>query len=202
MLQPYRTRSLRRIKVRLPGGRVAIHYKKRNPKQAKCAETKKPLPGIPRYSSRKLGRLPKSQRKPNRPYGGVFSSEIMRKKISESFPMINKPLDIGQVVVKLAGRDAGKIGVIVDMIDNHTVLIDGQVRRRNCNIAHIGTLDQKMNIKQKASSETVKKELELLNIKVEEKREKPTRQEKTQKKEKKDKEAKVPKQKKVKTKNE
>ncbi|MAG08197.1 50S ribosomal protein L14e, partial [Candidatus Woesearchaeota archaeon] len=44
---------------------------------------------------------------------------------------------IGRLVVKTAGRDAGKKALIVDSLDKSHVLIDGETRRRKCNIAHL-----------------------------------------------------------------
>ncbi len=59
-------------------------------------------------------------------------------------------LDIGTVCMKLAGRDAGMKAVIVEKIDGTLVLIDGQVRRRKCNIMHLEPLDQTLDIKKGA----------------------------------------------------
>ena len=143
--------------------------------------TKKILPGVPSLLPYELNKLPKSKRRPNRPYGGVLSSEAMREKIISSFDVVNSPLEIGQLVIKTAGRDAGKIGVIVD-IEKNTVILDGQTRRKKCNIAHIVTLDKKIKIKPNASHDVIKKELKLLNIEIKEKQEKK-KQEKTDVKE-------------------
>ncbi|MFX1393396.1 MAG: 50S ribosomal protein L14e [Promethearchaeota archaeon] len=46
--------------------------------------------------------------------------------------------DIGRIVVKTRGREAGKYAVIVDIIDKNYLLIDGlKVRRRRVNYNHI-----------------------------------------------------------------
>ena len=46
--------------------------------------------------------------------------------------------DIGRIVVKTRGREAGKYAVIVDVIDKNYLLIDGlKVRRRRVNYNHI-----------------------------------------------------------------
>ena len=192
MLQPHRTRSFRRKKVKLPGGRITIQYIKRKPKQAHCAVTKKPLQGVPRLIPAQLRRLSKSQRTVSRPYGGVLSHTALKEKIIASFPIVNHPMEVGRLIVKTAGRDAGQMGVIVEKIDDHTVLIDGQVRRRKCNIAHLETLDQKIDIKPKTSTAEIQKELQLLKIatketKPKEKKERPKKQiEKAKKTEKKE----------------
>ena len=64
-------------------------------------------------------------------------------------------IEVGRVVIKLAGRDAGKKGVIVDILDNNFVLIDGETRRRKCNILHLEPLEQVVKIKKNASHEEV-----------------------------------------------
>ena len=46
-------------------------------------------------------------------------------------------IEIGRLCVKIAGRDAGKKCVVVDVVNDNTVLIDGETRRRNCNIKHL-----------------------------------------------------------------
>ena len=75
-------------------------------------------------------------------------------------------VEIGQLCVKLAGRDAGRECLIVKKLDNSFVLIDGNTRRRKCNIAHLELLSQKADIKENASHEEVAKALEKLGIKT------------------------------------
>ena len=73
--------------------------------------------------------------------------------------------EVGKVVMKIAGRDAGMTGVIVEVIDEHFVLIDGEVRRRKCNIKHIEPLAQVVKIKKGASHDEVLKALGLEKVK-------------------------------------
>lgn len=75
-------------------------------------------------------------------------------------------LEIGRLCIKTAGREAGSKIVIVDILDKNFVLIDGQVKRKRCNISHLEPLPQIIKIKKNASSDEVKKELEKLNIKI------------------------------------
>jgi len=63
--------------------------------------------------------------------------------------------EIGRVCVKIAGRDAGLKCVVVDTIDKSFVLIDGQTRRRKCNMIHLEPLPQKLSIVKGASHEHV-----------------------------------------------
>ena len=67
-----------------------------------------------------------------------------------------KMIEIGRLILKIAGRDANKKGLIVDVIDDNYVLIDGQVRRRKCNIKHIEPLDKVLKLSKNASHEDVK----------------------------------------------
>src|SRR3989344_38536 len=69
---------------------------------------------------------------------------------------------IGRVCMKLAGRDAGKICVIVSLDKNGRVLIDGETRRRLCNIIHLEPLDSVVKIKSGASNADVVKALHAL----------------------------------------
>lgn len=66
-------------------------------------------------------------------------------------------IEIGRVCVKIAGREAGKMCVIVDIIDENFVLIDGDVKRRKCNIKHLELTPRKIEIKKGAGTEEVKK---------------------------------------------
>ena len=86
-------------------------------------------------------------------------------------------MEIGRVCVKLAGRDAGNVAVVVDNIDSKFVLIDGNVRRRKCNVMHLEPLDEVIKIKKNAShaevaSEFKKLKLETWNTKPKKKSEK------------------------------
>ena len=74
-------------------------------------------------------------------------------------------LEIGRVCVKLAGRDAGKTAVIVDILKEPFVLIDGEVRRRKCNIKHLEPLEKTIEIKKNASHTEVLKALGLKEAK-------------------------------------
>lgn len=74
--------------------------------------------------------------------------------------------EVGRLCLKIAGRDAGKKCVIVDILPNNYVLIDGAVRRRKCNLSHLEPLSQIIKIKKKASESDVAKEFKKLKIKT------------------------------------
>jgi len=75
-------------------------------------------------------------------------------------------IEIGRVCVKTAGRDAGKYCVIVEILDNNFVLIDGQTRRRKCNILHIEPTKHTLPVKKGASHEDVKKQFSGMEIEI------------------------------------
>ena len=75
-------------------------------------------------------------------------------------------LDVGRVCLKIAGRSAGKYCVIVEVVDKTFVLIDGQIKRKRCNIMHLEPTKDVVEIKKGASHADVVKELEKLKISV------------------------------------
>jgi len=81
-------------------------------------------------------------------------------------------IEIGRICVKLAGRDAGNHCAIVEILDKNHVIIDGNVRRRKCNIKHLALLDKTVKIKAKAPTEDVKEALKKEGIPVAEKKKK------------------------------
>ncbi len=73
--------------------------------------------------------------------------------------------DIGRVCIKIAGREAGRKCVIVDIVDDNFVLITGPkavtgVKRRRVNVKHLEPIDRKIGITKGASDEEVVAALE------------------------------------------
>ncbi len=75
-------------------------------------------------------------------------------------------IDVGRICVKTAGRDAGMKCVVVEVIDDNFVLIDGETRRRKCNIMHLEPLDKTVELKKGASHAEVTKAFERLGYVV------------------------------------
>jgi len=82
-------------------------------------------------------------------------------------------LSVGRVCIKLAGRDAGQKCVVVEVIDDKTVLIDGMTRRRKCNKIHLEPLTQTLEIKNNASHSDVANAFKELGLEVKTKKSKP-----------------------------
>jgi large subunit ribosomal protein L14e len=69
-------------------------------------------------------------------------------------------IEIGRICLKVAGREAGKKCVIIDLSDKGFALITGPpkitgVRRRRANVNHIEPLQDTIDIKRGASDEEV-----------------------------------------------
>ena len=95
--------------------------------------------------------------------------------------------EIGRLAIKIAGRDAGRMAVVIDSIDENHVLIDGQVRRKKCNIRHLEPLPEVIKIRKEASPEEVAAEFKKIGIEVaasspKPKTERPTKQRKVKEK--------------------
>ena len=68
MVRPaYRSRSLRRVKVRTPGGELKTHYEKRFSSPHRCAICGKPLNGL---NVKRVKTDHEPLRSVSRPYGG------------------------------------------------------------------------------------------------------------------------------------
>jgi len=95
-------------------------------------------------------------------------------------------IEVGRLCIKLAGRDANRNCVVVEIIDNKNVIIDGDVRRKKCNITHLIPLDKTVELKT-GSNEEVAKAFEEMGLKVwkttpKKAGEKPTKQRKAKEK--------------------
>ena len=201
-IQPYRTRKLRRVKVKIPAG-VKTHYRKRKPKKAHCSKCQKPLGGVPRDLPYKIRQLPKTKRRPERMYAGVLCPSCLKKHLENLHLKKSYELEVGRLCMKTSGREAGKYCVIVDKKDNKFVIIDGQVKRRRCSINHLISLEPKITIKKNAPTSEVIKKLKTIKIEVVSKKSKKQKPKpKKQRKQEKPKEVKkkVEKKKEVKTK--
>jgi large subunit ribosomal protein L14e len=66
-------------------------------------------------------------------------------------------IEVGRVCVKIRGREAGRRCVVVDIIDENFVIVDGDLKRRRVNIKHLEPLPKRLDIKPGASTEEVVK---------------------------------------------
>jgi len=81
-------------------------------------------------------------------------------------------IDVGRVCMKIAGRDAGKLCVVVEVQDESFVVIDGATRRRKCNVRHLEPLEQVLEIKSGADHAAVVSAFEKMGVSIAEKKSK------------------------------
>lgn len=81
MVRPaYRSRSLRRVKARTPGGRTALRLERRHKGPPRCPITGRPLQGM----DWKAYRFGISRRAPSRPYGGAVSHAALARALRDA----------------------------------------------------------------------------------------------------------------------
>ena len=79
-------------------------------------------------------------------------------------------IQIGRIIVKTNGREAGKKAVIVDLINQNYVLVTGpktltSVRRRKCNIMHLEPTDKLVSVKRDSSDDDVSTAIDEASLK-------------------------------------
>lgn len=77
----HKSRTMRRVLRRTPGKKVVMHYMLRKPARASCASCGKQLAGVPRARPAVMRNLPKTAKRPERPFGGVLCSACTRKEM-------------------------------------------------------------------------------------------------------------------------
>lgn len=80
MALKHRNRSFRKVKVKL-ASRITTQYRKIKPARAQCGDCGKELQGVPRARPVELRSMPKTKKRPERPFGGVLCSSCMRKRM-------------------------------------------------------------------------------------------------------------------------
>ncbi|MBI4154224.1 50S ribosomal protein L34e [Candidatus Woesearchaeota archaeon] len=79
MPQPSRrSRTLRRVFVKTPGGVTKLQYRKRKPSKAHCAGCGTQLAGVPHDRRHVMRNLAKTKKRPQRPFGGNLCSACSR----------------------------------------------------------------------------------------------------------------------------
>ena len=74
-----RSRSLRKVKLRIPGGASVVHYLRRNPSKARCASCNSILNGVASERPTKQKNLPKTQKTVSRAYGGNLCPDCTKE---------------------------------------------------------------------------------------------------------------------------
>lgn len=97
----HRSRSLKRLQRRTPGGRTVTHYKHKKPGKHICAICKNFVHGRSRGRPVEIRRLPKSKRAPERPFGGMLCSKCTRKVLSLRARLIDKRIKLENIPLSL-----------------------------------------------------------------------------------------------------
>ncbi|MDH5624046.1 MAG: 50S ribosomal protein L34e [Candidatus Bathyarchaeota archaeon] len=79
-----RTRSKKRRRVKSSGGRVEIHYRKEKTEVSRCARCGRALSGVPCSNPSKLHKLPASQRRVERMYGGHLCHSCLQDLLRQA----------------------------------------------------------------------------------------------------------------------
>ena len=79
----HRSRTMRRVFKKTPGGKTVLHYCKRKPAKPQCGGCGKPLQGVPRKRPTEMQNMPKTAKRPDRPYGGVLCTQCTRALMIE-----------------------------------------------------------------------------------------------------------------------
>lgn len=77
----YRSRTFRRVFVRIPSGSSVLRYRRRKNAKPQCADCDATLPGVARGTKAQVKALPRSARRPERPFGGKLCSACTRRTI-------------------------------------------------------------------------------------------------------------------------
>lgn len=77
-----RSRSLRRIQVKNPKNNKLV-YAKRKPAKAHCANCGIVLPGVASERKSIMSKLSKTEKRPERPFGGKLCSKCTRVEIKK-----------------------------------------------------------------------------------------------------------------------
>ena len=69
-------------------------------------------------------------------------------------------IDVGDVCLKVAGRDGGNLCVVLERVDDNYVLVTGPkkltgVRKRKCNISHLEPVGVRLKISKTSSEEEI-----------------------------------------------
>jgi len=71
-------------KVRVPSGVSRLHIKRKKVNAAHCKECGKELGGVPNLRSYQMRKLAKTEKRPERMYGGVLCGNCVKEKIKNA----------------------------------------------------------------------------------------------------------------------
>ena len=83
-----RSTSVKKVKVRLPGGVLTTHFDKAKPSHHECAGCGSQLHGLKRLHPIRYSNLSMSAKTVNRKFGGELCSKCSRERIKNSVKVI------------------------------------------------------------------------------------------------------------------
>jgi len=84
-----RTKSLKKVKKKLPSGSTTTHFKHKKAKGARCSSCGAEIHGLPILKPIRYSNLNKSARTINRKYGVELCSKCSREKIKKNVRVKN-----------------------------------------------------------------------------------------------------------------
>ncbi|MBI4210199.1 MAG: 50S ribosomal protein L14e [Candidatus Diapherotrites archaeon] len=71
-----------------------------------------------------------------------------------------RAFEVGSVCVKTMGREAGKSAVVLGVIDDNFVVVQGpEVRKRKCNVLHLVPVGKKISVSNEVTQKELKEKL-------------------------------------------
>jgi len=92
--------------------------------------------------------------------------------------------DVGRVCMKIAGREAGRYCIVLENVNDNFVLVDGDVLRKRCNVAHLEPLNIVLKVEKTSSKPEIIAMLKKEGLLKEKKEKKAAKEKKGPKKEK------------------
>lgn len=68
--------------------------------------------------------------------------------------------------MKIAGRDAGRIGIVTEDLGKGFFMVDGDTRKKKVNVKHVEFLGKEVKVGKGSTSEDLRKEINNLGFKV------------------------------------
>jgi large subunit ribosomal protein L34e len=87
----FKSKTFRRVSKKVPGGRTLLKFLRRNPSIAHCGRCGAILHGIPRGNAEDISKLSKTQKRPERPFGGVLCSKCLKDVLKYEVREIGEP---------------------------------------------------------------------------------------------------------------
>jgi len=96
-----RSRSVKKLSRKTPGGRQSVIYKSKKPAKATCAICHAKLNAVPNRKSSEMRKLSKTEKRPERLFGGVLCHNCVASVVKSKARMSSGALARTDVPLKL-----------------------------------------------------------------------------------------------------